>query len=175
LLVKTPKMIKLRKYLPLLIIISLLGCASSPERKSASKECRDSGHTGFSAYTKCMDRWEASQKVESFKLRCQMYGFKFGNELAQCIQRETHLEKAKLEYQTKLSNAAVSSAICSAFAKDSASCVAGSLEGASGASLQSDKNQIERMEKEIKKLRREQEDMERKRFLENLNKPSNRY
>lgn len=170
-LINTLKMIKLRRFLPLLIFAFLLGCASSPERKRATQECRDSGHTGFSAYTKCMEQWETSQKVKSYKSKCLSYGFKFGNELAQCIQREIHSENNKKNSQDKLSNATISSVICSAIAKDSASCIAGSLEGASGVSQNLEKQRIEKMEREIKKLKEEQDDLERKRFRENLDKP----
>lgn len=141
-------MIKLQKYLPLLIITSLVGCASSPERKQAAQECHRTGHSSLSAHMGCMKRWEDSQKT-----------------------LDTQDDKKN---QDKLSNAAISSVICSAIAKDSASCIAGSLEGSNDVSQNFEKQRIEKMEREIKKLKEERDDFERKRFRENLEK-SRRY
>ncbi len=138
-------MIKLRKYLPLLIITSLLGCASSPERKKAAQECHRTGYSSLSAHMGCMKRWENSQKLPN--------------------------TQDNKKNQDKLSNAAISSVICSAIAKDSASCIAGSLEGSNDVSQNLEKQRIEKMEREIKRLKEEKDDLERKKFRENLDKP----
>jgi ADP-ribosylglycohydrolase len=60
------------------------------------------------------------------------------------------------------SNAATASVICSAFSKDSASCISGALQGATGTSQQVEQQRLEALERENRRLRAEQEDLERK-------------
>jgi hypothetical protein len=133
------------KIITLFVSFVLIGCAYSSQEERASQECYRTGYSGFTAYIGCMHRWRESQ------------GFSNSRQVTNT--------------QDKLSNAAISSVICSAIAKDSASCIAGSLEGASGVSQNLEKQRIEKMEREIKKLKQETDELKWKRFRENLDKP----
>jgi outer membrane murein-binding lipoprotein Lpp len=62
----------------------------------------------------------------------------------------------------RATNAATASVICSALTRDSASCISGALQGATGTSQQLEQQRLESLERENRRLRAEQDDLERK-------------